>query len=159
MAFKTRFKILGLGRSTLKKWHTINLNKKRSNFIFNKITKTNQTIIIYDLVTILRDSNNQQNHQKMYNIITKLTAKVLNPIGSVRSFSKSVAQDPTRPMSMPRSLAKLPVWEAVSGSFSSVMVTSSTPGFEFGCKNNKKKPFFKCHFFKINTTTYRKCLK
>ena len=67
-------------------------------------------MIRYDLVTILRDNNNQQNKQKkMYTIITKLTAKVLNPIGSVRSFSKSVAQEPTRPMSMPRSLAKLPV--------------------------------------------------
>ena len=58
-------------------------------------------------------------------VVIKLTAKVLKPIGSVRSFSKSVAQDPTRPISMPRSLAKLPVWDAVSGSFSSVMVTSS----------------------------------
>ena len=54
-----------------------------------------------------------------------LTAKVLSPAGSARSFSKSVAQLPTLPMSMPRSLATLPVWEETSGSTSSVMVTSS----------------------------------
>ena len=54
-----------------------------------------------------------------------LTTKVRSPIGSVSNFSKSVAQEPTRPISMPRSLAKLPVCDAVSGSRSSVMVTSS----------------------------------
>ncbi len=54
-----------------------------------------------------------------------LTAKVLSPTGSAKSFSKSVAHDPTRPMSIPRSLAALPVCEATSGSNSSVIVTSS----------------------------------
>jgi hypothetical protein len=62
---------------------------------------------------------------KQWKINTDLTAKVLSPTGSAKSFSKSVAHDPTRPMSIPRSLAALPVCEATSGSNSSVMVTSS----------------------------------
>ena len=70
------------------------------------------------------DENAVENVQYVTDV-DRLTAKVRSPIGSVRSFSKSVAQDPTRPMSMPLSLAKLPLCEVVSGSFSSVIVTSS----------------------------------
>ena len=70
------------------------------------------------------DENAVENVQYVTDV-SRLTAKVRSPMGSVRSFSKSVAQDPTRPMSMPLSLAKLPLCEVVSGSFSSVIVTSS----------------------------------
>lgn len=81
------------------------------------------------------DENAVENVQSVTDIGYRLTAKVRSPMGSVRSFSKSVAQDPTRPMSMPLSLAKLPLCEVVSGSFSSVIVTSSV-GLE-PCKEKK----------------------
>ena len=81
------------------------------------------------------DENAVENEQYVTDVGSRLTAKVRSPMGSVRSFSKSVAQDPTRPMSMPLSLAKLPLCEVVSGSFSSVIVTSSV-GLE-PCKEKK----------------------
>ena len=81
------------------------------------------------------DENAVENVQYETDVGSRLTAKVRSPMGSVRSFSKSVAQDPTRPMSMPLSLAKLPLCEVVSGSFSSVIVTSSV-GLE-PCKEKK----------------------